>query len=50
MLDDCPGAIADGFAVAEELNVSDEFTSIVAAYEFQFHCCHVALKTPTSTV
>jgi len=39
-----------GFAIAEELNVVDEFTVIVAAAEFQLHCCHVALNTPTSTV
>jgi len=50
MAEDPPIAIVAGVAVAEELNVVDEFTVIVAAAEFQFHCCQFALNTPTSTV
>src|ERR1017187_6284577 len=50
MAEDFPIAILAGLAVAEELNVVDGFTVIEAAAAFQFHCCQVALNTPTSTV
>ena len=32
------------------MNAKFELTVMLAADEFQFHCCQVALKAPTSTV
>ena len=36
-------------AVADDVNVSDELTTMLAAVSFQCHVCQVALKTPTRT-
>ena len=44
-----PATNVDG-PVAEDVNDTGELTVMLAADEFQFHCCQVALNTPTSTV
>src|SRR5271157_4758701 len=44
-----PAATVDG-PTAEEVNATEELTVMLAADEFQLHCCQVALNTPTSTV
>ena len=46
---DTPATSVDG-PVAEEVNATEELTVMLVADEFQFHCCQVALNTPTSTV
>ncbi len=45
-----PGSTQAGVAVAEDVNVSDEFTAMAPAELFQDHCCQVALNTPVRTV
>jgi hypothetical protein len=49
-VEDPLAVIEVGLAVAEDVNVSPEFTVIEPAEEFMLHCCPVALVTTTSTL